>query len=384
VRVLILHSRYLSGDASGENRVAADEERLLRDAGHEVVSWLPAPEASTPFDRARLAASAVWSTSARAEVARLIRANRIQVVHVHNLFPLLSPSILRTAKRAGATVVVTLHNFRLMCPAATFLRDGRICEDCAGHFPWPAALHRCFRDSTVGSAVLATSLGVHRRLGTFEGVSRYLAVSDFVRRKHVDAGMDADRIGVKVNFSWPAVPREGPGEYFLSLGRLSSEKGIDTLMRAWSLPDPPGDLVVVGEGPMGPTLRASAPPGVEFRGHLEPDQIPGVLRGARALLVPSRWYEAAPRAITEAYAAGVPVIASAIGALPESVDDGGTGYLAPVDDASAWAETARRLLDDDRSESLGRAAYARWRERHSPGRALQDLEDAYSTAMAAG
>lgn len=376
-----MHSRYLSGDASGENRVATDEERLLRDAGHDVVSWAPSPEADTAVDRARLAVSAVWSTSSRAEVARIIRANRIQVVHVHNLFPVLSPSVLRTAAASGTVVVVTLHNFRLMCPAATFLRDGKVCEDCLGRQPWPAVVHRCFRGSRLGSGVMATSIGLHRGIGTFRTVSRYLAVSEFVRRKHIEAGMDGDRIGVKPNFSWPVTPREGPGDYFLSLGRLSTEKGIDTLLRAWSGAEPLGRLVVVGDGPMGSTLRGSAPPSVEFRGHLEPEEIPAVLRGARALLIPSRWYEAAPRAIIEAYAAGVPVVASAIGALPESVDDGETGYLVPVDDATAWTNVVRSLLDDDLSANLGRAAHARWRERHNPEQALLDLEEAYSVAI---
>lgn len=382
MRVLILHSRYLSGDASGENRVALDEERLLRESGHDVVSWFPSPEAGGAMDRARLAGRAVWSSSARAEVARIVRDREIQIVHVHNLFPTLSPAVLRVGRDGGPAVVMTLHNFRLLCLPATFLRDGKVCEDCLGGLPWPGVVHRCFRGSTLGSGVLATSLSLHRGIGTFEGVTRYLAVSDFVRRKHIEGGIDPDQIGVKPNFSWEAPRREGPGDYFLSLGRLSAEKGIDTLIRAWGQADPPGRLVVVGDGPLGTELRASAPPSVEFRGQLRPDEVLPVLLGARALLIPSRWYEAAPRSIVEAYAAGVPVVASDIGALPETVEEGRTGYLAPVDDAPAWAEAARRLLDDEVSTRLGAAARARWTQRHSPERALRDLEDAYTTALA--
>ncbi len=381
MRVLILHSRYLSGDASGENRVALDEERLLREAGHDVMSWFPAPEADAPRDRAKLAARAVWSSAAKAEVARLVRDHRIQIVHAHNLFPTLSPAVLRLGGGDGPAVVMTLHNFRLLCLPATFLRDGKVCEDCLGGLPWPGVVHRCFRGSALGSGVLATSLAIHRGIGTFHKVTRYLAVSDFVRRKHIEGGLDPDRIGVKTNFSWPATQRQGPGDYFLSLGRLSAEKGIDTLIRAWSEPDPPGRLVVVGDGPTGQALRASAPPSVEFRGQLHPDEVLPVLLGARALLLPSRWYEAAPRSIVEAYAAGVPVVASDIGALPEAVEHGLTGYLAPVDDAAAWAGASRRLLDDELCVQLGGAARARWEQRHSPGRALTDLEDAYDEAL---
>jgi glycosyltransferase involved in cell wall biosynthesis len=383
MRVLILHSRYLSGAVSGENRVVEDESRILREGGHDVRVVSPEPDASGPVAQIRVGASAVWSAEASRRVGALVRRHDIEIVHAHNLFPTLSPSVLRAAAAAGAAVVVTLHNFRMMCLPATFLRDGRVCEACLGHLPWRGVVYRCYRESALGSAALASSLAVHRRLGTFGRVSRYLAVSDFVREKHIEGGMPADRIGVKGNFTWAAEPRRGPGEYFLFVGRLSPEKGLDTLLRAWRTGPSLGRLVVIGDGPQAADLRAMAPAGVEFGGEVPSTDVAGIMARARALMVPSRWYEASPRTIIEAYAAGVPVIASRIGALPEAVEDGVSGYLAPPDDAAAWADAASRMTDDREAERLGAGALARWRARHSPVSGLAELEGAYEEALAA-
>jgi glycosyltransferase involved in cell wall biosynthesis len=382
MRILLLHSRYLSGSASGENRVVEEEAALLRLGGHDVWRYSAEPAVGGTLDRVRSGASAIWSTRAAATVRRFVEDERIDVVHAHNVFPTLSPAVLRAAHDAGAATVVTLHNFRLFCLPANLLRDERVCEDCVGHAPWRGVLHRCYRGSALGSAVLATSLVVHRGLGTFDGVSRYLAVSDFVRRKHVEAGLDRSRIAVKPNFVWPIPSRVGPGDYYLFLGRLAVEKGVDTLLAAWGLREPPGRLLIVGDGPAADSLRATAPPGVEFRGQVGADEVPKILASARALMIPSRWYEAAPRTITEAYAAGVPVIASEIGALSEAVQAGSTGYLVPVDDPVAWAQVAQRLADDAESKRLGAEARRLWSERFTPEQGLEALVAQYEAAIA--
>jgi glycosyltransferase involved in cell wall biosynthesis len=323
----------------------------------------------------------VWSRKAAKHVAAFVRRRDVDVVHVHNLFPTLSPTVLDAARQAGAAVVMTLHNYRLMCLPATFLRDGSVCESCLGRIPWRGVRYRCYRGSVLGSAALAGSLTLHRGVRTFDAVSRYLAVSEFVREKYIEGGVAADRIRVKDNFTWPGARRDGPGEYFLFLGRLSSEKGADTLLHAWRRGESLGRLRVVGDGPEAEALRLNAPPGVEFIGSVPPAEVPALLARARALLVPSRWYEASPRTIIEAYAAGVPVIASGLGALPEVVKDGISGYVVPPDDAGAWAEAAGRLLHDDTSEELGAGAFRQWAERHTPEWGLRGLESAYGEAL---
>jgi glycosyltransferase involved in cell wall biosynthesis len=379
MRVLILHSRYLSGPASGENRVAEDEARLLREAGHAVQVWFPAPDLRDRLAVLRTGISAVWSDFAVAHVRKLIRRHHPDVVHVHNLFPMLSPAVLRSAEAEGAAVVATLHNYRLMCLPANFLRDGQVCELCLGKIPWPGVAYRCYRGSALGSGALATSLVMHRQLGSFDRVRRFLAVSQFVRQKHIEGGLSPDRIRVKPNFAWPAPRRKGPGEYFLYLGRLAPEKGVATLLR--SADDLRERLVIVGDGPQAGLLRRQAPATVEFTGEISPDEVPGILSRARALLVPSLWYEAAPRGIVEAYASGVPVIASRIGALPEVVEQGVTGILADPGSPEAWTEAMAGLVEDRESERLGEGAFRAWSERYRPQHGLRALEAAYQEAL---
>jgi glycosyltransferase involved in cell wall biosynthesis len=374
MRILVLHSRYASGSISGENRVVEDEVRLLREAGHDVLAWLPSADSLRGRRLAGAAGSAVWSRRAVTAVRRLSGAFTPDIIHCHNLFPLLSPAVIRAM--ADTPVVMTLHNYRLLCLPATFLRDGLPCEHCLGHFPWGGVRHRCYRNSAAASGALAASLGLHRAIATFEGVARFLAVSKVVRDKHVEGGFPSTRIRVKPNFAWPVERRKGNGEYFLFLGRLSPERGVDAVVRAWA--DVPATLVVAGEGPAAPRLPAAAGPNVSLRGPVLPRDVPRLLAGARALVFPTLASEGCPRAILEAYAAGVPVLASNRGSVPELVDHGLTGVLLPSLDTADVVAAADRLLDDGEAERMGEAAFRRWCDRHSPERGLAELEDAYA------
>lgn len=375
-RIVVVHSRYLSGHASGENRVVDDEIDLLREAGYDVSTVVRQVE----FDRSKmaLAGDVVWGREATRDLDQTIRTHRPDVVHFHNLFPAVSPAPLRAARRAGVPVVVTLHNFRFVCLAGTFVRDSKICEDCLGHLPWRGVVHGCYRGSRAESAALASSLAFHRLLRTLAGVTRFLAVSEFGRAKLIEAGFPRTALHVRPNFVAAATTRTTPGEYFLYLGRLSPEKGLRELLDGW-----PSDvrLVVVGDGPQRDALVRAAPPGVEFRGALDPlDALP-LLGGARALVMPSVNYEGSPRAVLEALAAGVPVLATDIGGLPELVHDDVNGLLLPLGDANAWLAGVRRLLDPAESLRLGRGALASWSATYSPDLGLKSLIEAYAGAM---
>jgi glycosyltransferase involved in cell wall biosynthesis len=377
MRILILHSRYTSGSLSGENRVVDEEAALLREAGHDVDVLAPSPD---EIPRAALAARTVASTGVAAEIRERVRRERVEIVHCHNLFPALGPAVVPAAAEAGAAVVLTLHNYRLMCLAGTFFRDGRICEDCLGRSPWPGVLHACYRGSRPESAVLAGSVVVARIRRTYDHVHRFLAVSEFVRAKHVEAGFSPRRVLVKPNVV-PAQPkRDGPGEYFLVLGRLSVEKGVSQVVRAWN--ERLGTLRVVGDGPMRAEIeRLAVGRGVRVEGPVPPGDVAGIVSRARALVLPSACFEGQPRAILEAYAAGVPVIASRIGGIPDLVTDGETGLTVPPDDSSGWREAAEQLAEDGASVRLGEGAYARWGERFSPARGREMLERAYGEAL---
>jgi glycosyltransferase involved in cell wall biosynthesis len=379
MRVLVLHSRYLSGPASGENQVVDDETRLLEAAGHRVWRYSPEPAPNGAANLVRTGASAVWSRSARSDVARIVRRNHVDVVHVHNLFPTLSPSVLDSA--GDVPVILTLHNYRLMCLPADLFRDGRVCERCVGRIPWRGVAFRCYRGSALGSGVLATSLSVHRALGSFDRVTRFLAVSQFVKQKHVEAGIDPDRILVKRHFAWPAPRRERAGEYFVYLGRLAPEKGVETLLEAWRRGPSLGGLLVVGDGPIEQALRRDAPAGVEFVSRVDAARVPSILRRARALLVPSRWHEPAHRGVLEAYAVGVPVVASRVGGLTEVVRNDETGILVAPDSPAAWHDAVGSLLSDRESERLGSGAWREWAARFGPEHGLRALEATYQNAI---
>jgi glycosyltransferase involved in cell wall biosynthesis len=378
MRVLILHSRYRSGPASGENRVVEDEARLLNEAGHHVEMFAPELGQPSGFDLVSAGIGMIWSRRSAQHVMTLIDRSNPNLVHCHNLFPALSPAVIR-ATRNAMPVVMTLHNYRLQCLPATFFRDGTICEDCLGRTPWPGVLHRCYQNSVAASAALASSLVLHERIGTFQRVNLYLAISEFVRRKHIQGGFSPSQIIVKPHFTWPAERRDGPGQYFLFLGRLSSEKGVDALLRAWA--KVPAKLLVAGDGPEAARLRAMAPNKVEFRGTVSPDEVLALLRHARALVVPSTWHEGAGRVVLEAYATGVPVLASRVGALPETVQDEVTGLLLPPTDVEAWAQAALRLLEDSESKRMGEAAWNLWNERYGPETGLQNIQDAYRRVL---
>ena len=379
MRILILHSRYLSGWASGENSVVRDEQRLLAEAGHEVTAWTPTP--GPELSRVRLGSNAVWSSAALRHVRSVIERHRPQIIHCHNLYPMLSPAILRAARDRNTRVVVTLHNYRMFCLPATCIRDGEICELCLGRVPWRGVFYRCYRRSLAGSAAIATSLSLHRAIGSFDDVTMFLPVSRFIRDKHVQAGLTSARMVVKPNFCWPQPRRSGAGEYFLYLGRLAPEKDVQTLLEAWrSVREP---LIVAGDGPDRAALEASAPAGVEFRGTVSPEEVTILLKGARALLFPTRCNEGGPRSVIEAYAAGVPVIATGLGALPEMIEHGISGLLVAPGERDAWLEAVETMVDRATAARLGDGAVDRWARLHSPARGLAELEGAYRAALAA-
>ena len=375
MRIAIVHSRYRTGPASGENRVVSDEQELLRSAGHEVISW--EPTLAKGASGIGTAIRTVWNAKAAARVRDSLNAANVDVLHVHNLFPNLSPSILRVALAARVPVVMTLHNFRLSCLAATLLRDDMPCTVCVGKVPWRGVKHRCYRSSFGASAALAGSLTLHRSLGSFNGIVLFDAVSGFVADTLVQGGLDASRVRIRRHFAWPVPRRQGPGSYFLVLGRLSSEKGFDVVVRGWNQRE---RLLVAGDGPEKDRLMSLASPGVQFLGRVDPDSVPALLARCRALLMPSR-AETAGRAAIEAMAAGVPVIGHRIGGLPEHVAHGESGLLVESRTPGEWASALHRIQDDALSIKLGNGAFSRWQTEFSPEVALPRLEALYADAL---
>jgi glycosyltransferase involved in cell wall biosynthesis len=291
----------------------------------------------------------------------------------------VSPAAL-TAVPSDVAVVMTLHNYRMMCIAGVFLRDGRVCEDCVGGGLKKGVIHRCYRGSLPGSAVLAGSLAAHRRLGSFGRVDRFIAVSEFVRDKHIAAGIHPERIDVLPNFAWSGGARKGTDDYFVYVGRLSSEKGVEFLAKNWD--SRLGKLLIIGDGPERHDIERSCTPGVQFTGAVGPDVVAEYTRGARALLLPARSYEGSPRTVIEAFALGIPVIASRIGAVSEHVVHGVTGFLAEVDDWSSWSDCLRLINDEAVRDPMKRRIAMEFDMRFSPRVHLIGLVETYTRARA--
>ena len=251
MRVLLVHNFYR--EPGGEDYAFHAEATVLQRSGHEVKTFerSSAEATETVAGVLRTAAGTPWATEAVAALDRAIIDFGPDVVHFHNTFPLISPAAYYTAARAGVPVVQTLHNYRLLCARADLFRDGKVCEDCVGRrFPTPALRHRCYRGSLPGTAAVAGMLALHKALGTWgKTVDRYVALTEFAREKLVQGGLPRERFRIKPNFLVdPPSPRSGNGEHALFLGRLTEEKGIRTLMRAWSRIDIP--LRIVGSGPL--------------------------------------------------------------------------------------------------------------------------------------
>jgi glycosyltransferase involved in cell wall biosynthesis len=308
--------------------------------------------ASGWVQRCHLAASTVWSRASRRGLSAVLRRNRPDIVHVHNTFALISPSIYGACRNAGIPVVQTLHNFRLFCPAALFLRDGKPCEACVDSGLLQSVRYRCYRGSRSATATLAGMLTVHRALGTYANhIDRYIALTEFARGKVIRAGLPESKVIVKPNFlPDPPPPGQGSGDYVAFVGRLLAGKGAETLVRAWrELPSVP--LRIVGDGALREPLEALArreAPNVQFLGRLPREAVLRTVADARLLVIPSDCYEGFPMVVAEAFACGTPILASRIGSLAELIRDGETGATFPAGDAPALAESVRQLLANAR------------------------------------
>jgi len=377
-RVLVVHNAYQH--AGGEDSVVTDEVALLRRKGHDVIEMRRDNHEITGRGRAGVALQTLWSTRTHRDALRLLDEQRPDVVHVHNTFPLISPSLYWACDQAGVPVVQTLHNFRLACPQAMFLREGRVCESCLGTTPWPALRHGCYRGSRAQTAVVVGMLALHRGVGTYRNkVSRYIALNEFSRAKFVQAGLPAARITVKPNFADIArdvQPRKRDGVLFV--GRLSPEKGVDVLAAAWPQCGG-GSLRVAGVGPADALLAATN--GVTLLGALSPQQVQAEMRAALALVLPSICYENFPRTLAEAFGAGLAVIASRIGALAELVEDGVTGLLFEPGDAGDLARVLRWARDNPaRMAGMGANARDRFDKLYTPDSNYARLIEIYRSA----
>lgn len=384
MKILLVHEYYRQ--PGGEDRVFDAESALLEEYGHEVVRYTERNERIDGMPRVPLALGALWSRRSSGRLRSLVEEERPDVVHFHNTFPLVSPSAYWAAKAAGVPVVQTLHNYRLVCPAAAFYRDGHLCEECMGRaVPWPGVVHACYQGSRAATGVTAAMLTLHRAVGTWKRkVDRYIALTEFARRKMVEGGLPEEKIGVKPNFVHPAPePGGGGGGYAAFVGRLSPEKGVRTLLGAWEGMDEPVPLRIAGDGPLaGPVRRAAERDRrIEWLGHQPLERAQGLIGEAACLIVPSITYETFGRTIVEALATGTPVVASRLGAMAELVDHERTGLLFEAGDPAALAAAVVRLVNDESgTRRMREEARREYERRYTAERSHAILMETYAAA----
>lgn len=378
MKVVIVHNAYQH--KGGEDSVMEAEVTMLSSRGHSVELFLRHNDEIHQMSRAKAAVQTVWSAQTGREFEALLRSCKPDVVHVHNTFPLISPTIYWVANRLGIPLVQTLHNFRLLCPQAMFLRDGNVCEDCLGKVPWRGAVRGCYRDSKLQSTVLTGMVTLHRAMGTWKNkITRYIALNEFCRSKFIAGGLPADRIAVKPNFVDFDAPEDGARSGFLFVGRLSAEKGISVLTAATSTISD-ASVRVAGTGPE--AFRLEGAKGITALGAVSTDAVKTEMSQALALLLPSICYESFPKTLVEAFASRLPVIASRLGALAELVNEGVTGLLFhpgdPQDLASkmAWAQR-----HPDQMAEMGRNARTLYETEFTSKRNYQQLMAIYQDAI---
>jgi glycosyltransferase involved in cell wall biosynthesis len=388
MKVLICHNYYQQ--PGGEDVEFLAERAILLEGGHSILEFTLRNDqinGYSLFSKAKLGLATTWARSSIEDLRTVLRQEKPDIAHFHNTFPLISPGAYYACQDAGVPVIQTLQNYRLLCPAATLYRAGNICEDCLDLGLFHGVMHGCYRDSRPATAAISLMLALHRRMNTWaEMVDRYIAPTEFVRRKVMQAGLPAEKIKIKPNLVHPDPGvRAGKGEYALYVGRLTPEKGVGTLLQAWALLENPIPLRIVGDGPIRASLERqrerSNLSNVRFEGWLCREKLALAMKRAAFLIFPSEWYEPFGLTIVEAFACGVPVIASRLDPITEILEEGKTGlYFTPHQSSELAMKVDWAWVHPREMETMGRAARGQYQAKYTAEQNYAMLMDIYCQA----
>jgi glycosyltransferase involved in cell wall biosynthesis len=392
VKIVLVHNHYQQ--PGGEDVVFEQEKQLLQRQGHKVVTYVRDNSEVSSYSgirRLELASKTVWARDSRRDFSRLLRVEKPDLVHVHNTFLMISPSIYAACTEAQVPVVQTLHNYRLLCPAATFFRDGSVCEECVAHTLWRSVDYGCYRASRAATATVALMLALHRRRQTWSrDVAGYITPTEFARKKFEAAQFTNKRISVKPNFVYPDPgARTGVGDYALFAGRLSPEKRVSVVLSAWARLSNPIPLVIAGGGPDREKLEKLFCAGnqgknIYFVGSLPHTELMRVIKGARMLIFSSEWYETFGLTIVEAFASGVPVICSRLGAMEELVENERTGLTFAAGDSRDLSEKVDWACEhSEQLRNMGREARREYEAKYTAESNYPILMQVYQHALKA-
>jgi len=386
VKILLVHNAYAK--FSGEEAVVESTSRMLVEQGHEVLQFTrnSAEIPNMPFGKLRAFYSGIYSLSSKKAMRGLLAEHKPDIVHVHNVFPLISPAILPECNKAGVPVVMTVHNYRLVCPNGLHMTNGKVCEKCCGGKEYQCLLNNC-------EGSLFKSLGyflrnyVARKLKLFKNnVMRYACLTKFQKQRLIDAGFAAERLAVIPNMSdmQERKNEDSIGDYIGFIGRISPEKDVATLIKAAKVNS---DILFKAAGDYNrmPNLPKEASKNFEFCGHLSGNELRSFYLHSRMFVLPSIWYEGFPNTLLEAMALAKPVVCSRIGGLPEIVDDGVTGLLFEPGNADDLTEKIRYLWDRPQlCRQMGQAGKEKALQEYSPQKYYKRLMAVYEKAIVCG
>ena len=381
----MVHNRYQT--PGGEGQTFERESNLLEKFGHQVYRYSrDNQEISKSVSRLEAGVRVIWSQDDFLKVRKISDEIHPDVIHVHNFFPLISPSIYYAAKPSVA-VIQTLQNYRLWCLNGYFIRDQRPCEICLSKkTSLPGIFYRCYRNSMIESSAVACMQTVHDVLGTWKSrVDKYIVTTKFFREKAIQGGLSDEKLSIKPNFVDPDPGKEGKKEDFLIyVGRLFPEKGIRLLLEAWSDYRDLPPIKLIGQGPMESDVKelAARLSNVEYLGPLPPSQVYQWMGRAKALLFPSEWYEGLPLTIVESFAKGTPVIASNLGAMATMIDPGRTGLHFEPGNVDDLVKQVLWMLDHPSEwQAMGNQARQEFEQNYTAERNYEMLMDIYQQAI---
>ncbi len=396
MKILLVHNFYGSSAPSGENMVFQAEKKLLEENGHIVIEFTRHSDEIRNrglWGALKGGLSVAWNPFSLRNIEAVIKRESPDIMHVHNFFPLISPSIFHAIKDFDTAAVFTLHNYRIFCAAAIPMRKNAICTECLDSRSVMSALkYGCYRNGKAATMPLAAMIALHRTLGTWaKHVDAFIALTAFQRQTLANAGLPGERIYVKPHF-YPEAPNPAPWtereNKAVFIGRIGEEKGVDVLLDAWKLLGPAAPkLEIIGDGPSKDCLSGLITgtfleDKITFTGQLPFIETQRRLGAAKALVLPSRCFEGFPMVIREAFALGVPVIASRIGSIPDIVRDTVNGTLSEPGNAESLGQIIGKVFNDpDALQAMSAAARLEFEDRYTAETNLETLIGIYEKAI---
>jgi len=393
MKVLLIHNFYQSSSPSGEDMVFKNEVELLKKNGVDVVTYERYNDEIKNYglwDKVVLSCKNVWSKKTYKDIKELVKKEKPDIVHSHNIWYLISPSVYYACKDVGVIAIQTLHNFRLFCANGLLMRNGRICEDCLGKIPWRGAIRGCYRNSVLYSIPITLTETIHRIVRTWKDViDSYIALTEFTRKKYIQGGIPEKKIFVKPNFLPITLkPSFNHNGYAVFLGRLSIEKGLYTLIKAWKKIKG-FTLKVIGDGPLKGDLRKvvlkDGIKNIEFMGRKRHNECLELIKSSSFVIMPSECYESFSMTTIEAFGCGKPVVASNLGAMAELVENGKTGLLFKPGDIEDLTSKINWMIENEKEcIQMGKNARVEFEAKYTAEKNYEILMDIYQKVIDKG